>query len=92
MNRSDLIDALATTQPHLKKADVEECAKTILDTIVVSLCKGRRVEIRGFGSFQVNQRSARSGRNPKTGEPVEVPAKVCPHFKPGKELRDRVDG
>lgn len=91
MTRSELIDALAATQPHLRVADVEECAKTILDAIAVSLCKGRRVEIRGFGTFQSHQRPARNGRNPKTGEPVSVPAKVCPHFKPGKELRDRVD-
>jgi integration host factor subunit beta len=66
--------------------------QNILDTIAVSLCKGRRVEIRGFGSFQVNQRPARKGRNPKTGEAVAVPAKACPHFKSGKELRERVDG
>lgn len=90
MNRSDLIDALAITQPHLKKSDVEECARTILDAMSITLCDGRRIEIRGFGSFQVNQRPARSGRNPKTGVTVDVPAKACPHFKPGKELRDRV--
>lgn len=92
MNRSDLIDALATTQPHLRLADVEECTKAMLDAISNALCKGRRVEIRGFGSFQVNQRPARNGRNPKTGEAVLVPAKACPHFKSGKELRERVDG
>jgi len=92
MNRSDLIDALATTQPHLKKADVEECARTILDAMSNALCDGRRIEIRGFGSFQVNQRPARNGRNPKTGEAVSVPAKACPHFKSGKALRERVDG
>jgi len=91
MNRSDLIDVLATTQPNLKQTDVEDCTKTILDAISNALCQGKRVEIRGFGSFQVNQRPPRKGRNPKTGEAVAVPAKACPHFKPGKELRDRVD-
>lgn len=91
MTRSELTDALAATQPHLRQADVEDCTKTILDAISDALCASRRVEIRGFGAFQVNQRPSRKGRNPKTGEAVAVPAKACPHFKPGKELRDRVD-
>lgn len=91
MTRSELIDALAATQPNLRHADVEDCTKTILDAISNAMRTDRRVEIRGFGSFQVNQRPARNGRNPKTGVSVSVPAKACPHFKPGKELRDRVD-
>ena len=91
MTRSELIYALAATQPHLKLTDVEDCTRTILDAVSNTLSKGGRVEIRGFGSFQVNQRPARNGRNPKTGEAVAVPEKPCPHFKPGKELRDRVD-
>lgn len=91
MTRSELIDALAATQPHLKPTDVEDCAKTILEAISTALCKERRIEIRGFGSFQVNHRPARNARNPKTREAVLVPAKASPHFKPGKDLRDRVD-
>lgn len=92
MIRSELITTLAEKFPALKKDDAEACVATILDAIASQISKDGRVEIRGFGSFQLNQRPARTGRNPKTGEKVSVPAKPAPHFKAGKELRDRVDG
>ena len=71
--------------------DIEYSVKVLVDTMTRSLAKGQRIEIRGFGSFDLNHRPARVGRNPKTGEKVEVPEKYVPHFKPGKELRERVD-
>ena len=76
---------------RLVAKDVEHSVKVLVDTMTRSLAKGQRIEIRGFGSFDLNHRPARVGRNPKTGDKVEVPEKYVPHFKPGKELRERVD-
>ena len=75
----------------LQAKDVEYSVKVLVDTMTRALAKGQRIEIRGFGSFDLNERPARTGRNPKTGERVQVPAKKVPHFKPGKELCERVD-
>ena len=80
-----------TASPHLVAADAELAVKTILDAMVQNLVEGKRIEIRGFGSFSLNFRPPRVGRNPKTGEKVTVAGKHVPHFKAGKELRDRVD-
>lgn len=91
MTRSDLIAALASRFRHLVEKDAEISVKVILDAIGQSLANGDRVEIRGFGSFDLNYRPPRTGRNPKSGEKVEVPAKYVPHFKAGKELRERVE-
>ena len=77
--------------PKLQAKDVEMAVRVIFDSMADSLARGERVELRGFGSFALNYRPARNGRNPKTGEPVKVPAKYTPHFKAGKELRERVD-
>ncbi len=92
MTKSELIDRLASHYPQLVYRDAEMAVKTLLETMGKSLESGERIEIRGFGSFGLNHRPARQGRNPKTGEKVEVAEKFVPHFKPGKELRDRVDG
>lgn len=92
MTRSELIDALAHRFPKLMKADADMAVAEILRAIGQTLVEGRRVEIRGFGTFALNYRPPRGGRNPKTGKRVDVPAKYSPRFKPGKELRDRVDG
>lgn len=78
-------------QTHLMHKDVELAVKMILDEISNALARQDRVEIRGFGSFSLHHRPARTGRNPKTGEAVEIPAKFVPHFKPGKEMRERVN-
>ena len=91
MTKSELISRLAERHPHLVAADAELAVKTILDAMTKSLVEGERIEIRGFGSFSLNYRPPRLGRNPKTGEKVEVAGKFVPHFKAGKELRDRVD-
>jgi integration host factor subunit beta len=91
MTKSELIARLAARHPHLVAADAELAVKTVLDAMVESLVDGRRIEIRGFGSFSLNYRPPRLGRNPKTGDKVEVAGKYVPHFKAGKELRDRVD-
>ena len=91
MTRSDLITALAFRFPKLMATDAEISVKEILDAIIQSLAKGDRVEIRGFGSFDLNYRPPRTGRNPKTGEKVQVAAKRVPHFKAGKEMRERID-
>lgn len=91
MTRSDLIDTLAHRFLILTAKDVEMSAKEILDTIAQLLVHGRRVEIPGFGSFALNYRSPRAGRNPKSGEKVSVPAEHVPHFKAGKEMRGRID-
>ena len=91
MNRSDLINRLAVLHPQLQAKDVVLAVTTILDTMSATLAKGGRIEIRGFGSFALNYRPPRNGRNPKTGIKVQVPAKYTPHFKTGKELRERVD-
>ena len=91
MTRSDLIAALASRFTHLTAKDAEIAVKEIIDAIGNSLAHGDRVEIRGFGSFSLNYRPARKGRNPKSGEAVSVPAKYVPHFKAGKEMRERVE-
>lgn len=91
MTRSDLITRLANLHSKLLAKDAELSVTLILDTISTTLARGGRVEIRGFGSFGLNYRPPRQGRNPKTGEKVQVPAKYTPHFKAGKELRERVD-
>jgi integration host factor subunit beta len=91
MTKSELIDHLALRQPHLMQKDVELAVKLVLDRISLALGRDDRVEIRGFGSFSLHHRPARTGRNPKTGEPVAIPAKRVPHFKPGKEMRERVN-
>ena len=91
MTKSELIEVLARKQPQLAYRDIELAVKTILEYMSASLSTGERIEIRGFGSFSLHFRPARSGRNPKSGEPVSLPAKYVPHFKPGKELRERVN-
>ncbi len=91
MTRSDLIAALAARFPKLMAKDAEIAVRESLDGMCQSLVRGGRVEIRGFGSFALNRRPARIGRNPKTGEKVHVPAKYVPHFKAGKEMRERID-
>jgi len=91
MTKSELIDAIARQQPHLAHRDVELAVKCILEQMSKSLASGERIEVRGFGSFSLHYRPPRMGRNPKTGEPVALPGKYVPHFKPGRELRERVD-
>src|SRR5262249_57029856 len=87
----ELIARLAARYPQLVAKDAEFAVKMILDSMTQSLVKGQRIEIRGFGSFGLNHRPARTGRNPKSGEKVHVPEKFVPHFKAGKELRELVD-
>ncbi len=91
MTKSELIDILSRKQQQLPYKDVELAVKTVLETMANSLAGGDRIEIRGFGSFSLHYRPPRMGRNPKTGEAVALSAKYVPHFKPGKELRDRVN-
>ncbi len=91
MTKSELIDALANHQKHLAYADVEMAVRSLLEMMSQSLAHGERIEIRGFGSFSLHFRPPRMGRNPKTGESVALPGKHVPHFKPGKELRERVN-
>lgn len=91
MTKSELIAKLAEHFPQLVASDAELAVKMILDAMAKSLSQGQRIEIRGFGSFGLNYRPPRIGRNPKSGERVQVPAKYVPHFKAGKELRERVD-
>jgi integration host factor subunit beta len=92
MIRSELIQIIADENPHLYQRDVERIVNTIFDEITDAMARGDRVELRGFGAFSVKKRDARLGRNPKTGEPVEVEAKAVPFFKTGKLLRDRLNG
>jgi integration host factor subunit beta len=91
VTKSELIEALAKQQPHLALKDVELAVKCIIEKMNEALAAGERIEIRGFGSFSLHLRPPRVGRNPKTGESVALSRKYVPHFKPGKELRDRVD-
>lgn len=91
MTKSELIDRLVQRQSHMSQRDIELAVKLLLDDVIAELAAGGRVEIRGFGSFSVHHRPARRGRNPKTGEAVDIPRKFVPHFKPGKELRERVN-
>ena len=92
MTKSELIEALSRRQGHLKADDVDLAVKTLLEQMSGALSGGERIEIRGFGSFSLHFRPPRIGRNPKTGESVALPGKHVPHFKPGKELRERVNG
>ena len=91
MTKSELIEELAKKQAHLAQKDVELAVKCIIEQMSDALSNGDRIEIRGFGSFSLHYRSPRIGRNPKTGDSVSLSSKYVPHFKPGKELRDRVD-
>ncbi len=91
MTKSELIEALSRQQAHLKFDDVEVAVKAMLEQMSAALARGERIEIRGFGSFSLHFRPPRTGRNPKTGESVALPGKHVPHFKPGKELRERVN-
>ncbi|MCP5144684.1 MAG: integration host factor subunit beta [Gammaproteobacteria bacterium] len=91
MTKSELIELLVRKQTQLGYRDVELAVKTMLEHMAITLAAGERIEIRGFGSFSLHYRPPRVGRNPKSGEPVSLPAKHVPHFKPGKELRDRVN-
>ena len=92
MTKSELIEILSRQQAHLKSDDVDMAVKTLLEMMSNALTSGERIEIRGFGSFSLHYRPPRLGRNPKTGDSVALPGKYVPHFKPGKELRDRVNG
>ena len=91
MTRSDLVEELASRFSQLTHRDAEYAVKTILDAMSEALVRGHRIEIRGFGSFALHFRPPRVGRNPKTGDSVALPGKFVPHFKPGKELRERVN-
>ena len=91
MTKSELIERIAAVQTQLSAKDVELAVKMILDSMAEALAAGERIEIRGFGSFSLHYRAPRLGRNPKTGEKVELDGKFVPHFKPGKELRERVN-
>jgi integration host factor subunit beta len=91
MTKSELIEQIAMRKPELSVKEVETSVRLILDDITDTLADGGRVEIRGFGSFSLHYREPRTGRNPKTGDPVELDGKYVPHFKPGKELREQVD-
>jgi integration host factor subunit beta len=92
MIRSELIQKIADENPHLYQRDVERIVNTIFDEVTGAMARGDRVELRGFGAFSVKQRDARTGRNPRTGETVEVEQKHVPFFKTGKLLRDRLNG
>ena len=91
MIKSELVQTITDRNPHLYQRDVENIVAAILDEITDALAKGDRVELRGFGAFSVKHRKARKGRNPRTGESVEVEAKSVPFFKTGKELRQRLN-
>lgn len=91
MIKSELVQKLAEQNPQLYQRDVEKIVATIFDEITGALARGDRVELRGFGAFSVKSRPARTGRNPRTGEPVEVNQKAVPFFKTGKELRERLN-
>jgi integration host factor subunit beta len=91
MTKSELIERIASRQSQLSLKDVELAVKTIIEQMSQTLAAGERIEIRGFGSFSLHYREPRQGRNPKTGETVELSGKYVPHFKPGKEMRERVN-
>jgi integration host factor subunit beta len=92
MTKSELIAHLATENPHLRQPDIELIVATIFEEITAALSRGDRVELRGFGAFSAKRRDPRTGRNPRTGAAVPVAGKAVPYFKPGKELRERVNG
>lgn len=91
VTKSDLIERLTEKQPQFTSKDVELIVKSLLEEMSETLERGGRIEIRGFGSFSLHYRESRIGRNPKTGEKVDLSGKYVPHFKPGKELRERVN-
>jgi len=91
MTKSELIEILAQKQTQLAYKDVELAVKNMLEHMATTLANGERIEIRGFGSFSLHYRPPRVGRNPKTGDSVDLTAKYVPHFKPGKEMRERVN-
>lgn len=90
MTKADLVEIVAR-EADMTKKDVEQLVEIIFESIVSSLNKGEKIELRGFGSFRVRERNSRKGRNPKTGEPVEIPAKRVAYFKPGKDLKDLIN-
>ena len=92
MTKSELITYLAEENPHLYQRDVERIVTTVFDEIALALSQGDRVELRGFGAFSVKHRNSRVGRNPRTGEAVQVGAKRVPYFKTGKQLREKLNG
>ena len=92
MIKSELVQRISSANPHLYQRDVENIVNAILNEITAALARGDRVELRGFGAFSVKHRPARTGRNPRTGESVEVEEKWVPFFKTGKELRERLNG
>ncbi len=91
LTKSELIERISARQMQLSPRDVELAVKTVIEAMANALAEGGRIEIRGFGSFSLHFRAPRVGRNPKTGESVELQGKYVPHFKPGKELRERVN-
>lgn len=91
MLKSELIEKIATENPHLHPEEAERVVRTFFETIVTTLEDGHRVELRGFGAFSPRHRKARTGRNPRTGESVPVPEKHVPFFRTGKDLRERID-
>jgi len=91
MIRSELIEAMAADNPDLRPEEVEQIVEIFFDEIAARLAEGGRVELRGFGTFTTRARDARTGRNPRTGDSVDVPAKRVPYFKPGKEMRERLN-
>jgi integration host factor subunit beta len=91
MIRSELLQVLAADNPELRPEEVEQVVDIFFDEITTRLAEGGRVELRGFGTFSTRQRDARNGRNPRTGANVDVPAKRVPYFKPGKEMRERLN-
>ena len=91
MTKSELIEKLMSSYDEVQTRDIEVAVKELLEFMAQTLQRGERIEIRGFGSFSLHYRAPRTGRNPKTGALVELTGKYVPHFKPGKELRDRVD-
>lgn len=92
MNKGELIELMIDKYPHLPPKQVENAVKSIFELMVGKMASGERIEIRGFGSFSLRHRKERVARNPKTGEKVQAKAKIVPHFKPGKELKERVNG
>ena len=91
MTKSELIAILASENPLLYQRDIEKIVSTVFEEITAALSRGERVELRGFGAFSVKERKARTGRNPRTGEPVKIDEKFIPYFKTGKQLRERLN-
>ncbi len=91
MIRSELLQSLAADNPELRPEEIEQVVDIFFEEIAERLAEGGRLELRGFGTFSTRQREGRTGRNPRTGEPVEVPPKRVPYFKPGKEMRERLN-